>query len=218
MSYGFDTQLLKDIEPNSIIVPAIGNLHAYDWLCPEGHRHFQGKYEKCDQCGSTELTKDIQWKIISHPIRSSFYFDTALHFQYMPEETEGLVHETMSLQGSCFMISKEQYFDLNICDESFGSWGQQGTETACKIWLSGGKVLASRKAFYGHQFRETEGFPYENKVEDIFHAQSFSRNLFHKNSWPRQVRGLEWLIKRFNYPGDWSVDKVKEFITPFRVV
>jgi len=210
MAMGFDKALLEDIDDLTTIVPSIGNLHAYDWVCPQGHRHFQGKYEKCDQCDSSELTKDIKWEIIPHPIRSSFYFDTALHFQYCPEETPGLVHETMSIQGSCFVISKERYFDLNICDESFGSWGQQGTEVACKSWLSGGRVLSSRKTFYGHQFRETEGFPYENKVEDIFAAQKFSRELFLKDRWDKAIHPLSWLIEKFGYQGDWTPEKVKE--------
>lgn len=210
MSQGFDVKMLEDTQDDAILVPSLGNLHAYDWVCPKGHRHFQGKYETCDQCGSTDLIKDIQWKIIAKPIMSSFYFDTSLHFQYCPIQSDKLVSETMSLQGSCFMISKERYFDLNICDEEFGSWGQQGTETSCKSWLSGGKVLSTKRAYYGHQFRETEGFPYLNPVEAIFHAQSKSREMFLGNKWPQQVRPIQWLIERFGYQGDWSPEKMNE--------
>ncbi len=144
------------------------------------------------------------WKIIPKPIMSSFYFDTTLHFQYCEKQSEDLISETMSLQGSCFVAPKSMYFDLNLCDEDFGSWGQQGTEVACKTWLSGGRVLSTKNAFYGLQFRETEGFPYLNSVEAIFKAQDFSRNLFLKNAWPRQVRSIQWLIEYFGYQGDWT--------------
>lgn len=209
-SKGFDTIMIEDMEDNVTLVLGTCNLHAYDWVCENGHRHFQGKYDKCEQCGSTKLNKDIIWKVIAKPIRSSFYFDTKLHFQYMPTDPQELLHETMSIQGSSFMITRDKYWELNICDEDFGSWGQQGVEVACKTWLSGGRVLSTRKAYYGHQFRETEGFPYPNPAEGIFAAQKFSRDLFLQNKWPKQVRSIQWLIKKFNYPGDWSETKVAE--------
>lgn len=215
MSQGFDVKMMEDMADNTVIVPAITNLHAYDWVCPQGHRHFQGKYDKCSQCGSTDLKKDIKWQIIPKPIRSNFCFDSNLHFQYAEKDLPELLTETMSIQGSCFMANRDDYFRLNLCDEAFGSWGQQGVEVACKTWLSGGRVLCTKKAFYGHQFRETEGFPYENKAEDIFAAQKFSKDLFLKNNWPLAKYNFAWLIEKFGYPQDWTPERLKELSTNF---
>ena len=215
MAPGFDLALMEDAGEDVTIVPAICNLHAYDWVCPAGHRHFQGKYEACEQCGSDKLKKETVWQMLAKPIRSSFYFDTALHFQYCEEEAPGLVHDTMSIQGSCFMVSQKKYWELELCDEAFGSWGQQGTEVACKTWLSGGRVLCSKKAFYAHQFRETEGFPYPNPTEKIIEAQKFSRNLFLNNCWPKQVRSFQSLVEQFNFPGDWTPKHLQDLCTPF---
>lgn len=212
-SQGFDTAILEDMESDTVIVPAICNLHVYDWFCPNGHKHFQGKYEECEQCGSKELSKIPIWQMIARPIRSNFYFDTGLHFQYMPEDTDELVSETMSLQGSCFVANRDKYFELNLCDEQFGSWGSQGTEVACKTWLSGGRVLSTKKAFYGHQFRETEGFPYHNPGDAILAAQKYAKDLFLGNKWPLQKYPIQWLIEKFNYPGDWTKEMVKELCT-----
>jgi len=215
MSQGFDVAMMQDMEDDVTMIPMVGNLHVYDWVCPQGHRHFQGKYDMCEQCGSTELKKEVVWNIIPKPIRGSHYFDTNLHFQYADEEAEGLVTESMSIQGSCFMATREKYFELNLCDEQFGSWGQQGTEVACKTWLSGGRVLSTKKAYYGHQFRETEGFPYENKADDILATQKKSRDIFLGNKWEGQVKPIQWLVEKFNYQGDWSPEKVKELCAPF---
>lgn len=213
MSQGFDVKMMEDMEDNVTMIPALGNLHVYDWLCPSGHRHFQGKYDLCEQCGSTELKKQVVWQIIPKPIRSNHCFDTALHFQYAEQDTEGMVVESMSIQGSCFMATREKYFELNLCDENFGSWGQQGTEVACKTWLSGGKVLSTKKAYYGHQFRETEGFPYENNADDILATQRKSRDIFLGNRWEGQIKPIQWLIEKFNYPHDWTPEKVAELCT-----
>lgn len=217
MSQGFDVKMIEDMEDDVTMIPAVGNLHVYDWICDNGHRHFQGKYDECEQCGSTNLTKVPVWKIIAKPIRGSHCFDTALHFQYSEQEAEGLVTESMSIQGSCFLTTKERYFALNICDEAMGSWGQQGVEVACKTWLSGGRVLSTKRAYYGHQFRETEGFPYPNPAEQIFATQDISRALFLKNKWPQQVRSIQWLIEKFNYEADWTPELVEKLCEPFVV-
>lgn len=213
MSPGFDVAITQDMDKDTVIVPAIANLHVYDWQCGNGHRHFQGKYDKCEQCGDSNLVKLPVWQIIAKPIRSNFYFDTALHFQYAEKDLPELLTETMSIQGSCFVADKETYFKLNLCDEAVGSWGQQGTEVSCKMWLSGGRVIATKKAWYGHQFRETEGFPYHNPGDAILAAQKFSRELFLGNNWPLQKKSIQWLIEKFNYPGDWSKEKVEELCT-----
>lgn len=216
LSQGFDVKMMADMEDDVTLIPAVGNLHVYDWVCDQGHRRFQGKYDECEQCGSKELHKEPVWKVIAKPIRGSHCFDTALHFQYAEEEAEGLLTESMSIQGSCFMVSRRKYHELNICDEAFGSWGQQGTEVACKTWLSGGRVLSTKRAYYGHQFRETEGFPYPNPAEQIFAAQDFSRGLFLQNKWPQQVRPIQWLIEKFNYQADWTPELVEKLCAPWK--
>lgn len=217
MSKGFDERMMEDMQNDTVIVPALANLHAYNWVCEKGHRNPQGKIEKCNQCEATEFRKEVVWQIVHKPLRSNFYFDTALHFQYSKDDVVGLVTETMSIQGSCFMANRDKYFELNLCDEAFGSWGQQGTEVACKTWLSGGRVLATKKAFYGHQFRVTEGFPYENPVPKILETQVYSRNLFLKNNWLLQKKPIQWLIEKFEYQGDWTKDKVKELCSDWKL-
>lgn len=213
LSQGFDVKMMEVMDDDTVVVPSLCNLHAYDWVCENGHRHFQGKYDECEQCKSTKLSKDVQWKIIAKPIMSSFYFDTTLHFQYCEKQSEDIVSETMSLQGSCFMANRDKYWELGLCDEFLGSWGSQGTEVSCKTWLSGGYVLSTKRAYYGHQFRETEGFPYLNKVEDIFRARDSVQDMFLGNKWDKQVKSIQWLIEKFGYQGDWTPEKVKELCT-----
>lgn len=212
LSKGFDTAILEDVKEDRVLVPALHNLHAYDWLCENKHRHFQGKYEKCEQCGSTNLRKETVWKIIPKPSMVSYYFDTDFHFQYSEKQAEGMLVETMSIQGSCFIAPKSMYWELKLCDETFGSWGQQGIEVAVKTWLSGGQVMSTRKAFYGHQFRETEGFPYLNPVEKILETRQFSKDFFFKSKFDGQIHPISWLIEKFGYEGDWTKEAVDNLI------
>jgi glycosyltransferase involved in cell wall biosynthesis len=203
---GFDRVLLADIEPDMTIVPVMRNLHAFDWVCEEGHRRYQGPSGVCVQCGK-ETTMDVVWIAKKNPQSSAYRFDKDLHFQYWADYKkvqQGDLVETMSIQGSCFMISKKRYFDLNICDERHGSWGQQGTEVACKTWLSDGRCIVNKKTWYAHLFRTQGGdfgFPYPNP--GIEKAREYSKDLWFNNKWDKAKHPLSWLIEKFN-PPEWG--------------
>lgn len=210
---GFDVKLLSVIEPDMTLVPVMKNLHVFDWVCAVcDARWYQGPTPtkcKSENCNSQEFYRDILWRAKPSPNSTSYRFDTTLHFQYFSEyktkQTGDLV-ETMSLQGSFFMLSKEKYWDLNICDENFGSWGQQGVEVACKTWLSGGRVLVYKKTWYAHLFRTQGGdfgFPYPQSQKQVNHAREYSRDLFLNNKWDKQIRPLSWIIDKFS-PPDWT--------------
>lgn len=210
---GFDVKMMEAMagHDNWTMVPVMKNLHAFDWVCPEGHRRYQGPSGTCSTtlpngkvCGK-ETTRDIMWEAKPSPNSVSYCFDSTPHFQYFGEftkrpEGQGEITETMSLQGSCWMLTREKYWELNICDENFGSWGSQGIEVAVKTWLSGGAVMVNRKTWYAHMFRTQGGdfsFPYPIKVSDQEKAKAFARDLFFNNNWDKQIRPLWWLVEKF---------------------
>jgi len=94
----------------------------------------------------------------------------------------------MSLQGSCFMLTRDKYWELGICDENMGSWGSQGLEVACKTWLSGGRVIINKKTWYAHMFRTQGGdfsFPYHNPQSKVSEAKQKAKNLFFDGNWDK---------------------------------
>src|SRR3990167_4680065 len=191
LSQGFDVAMLKDIEPDSVIVPALGKLNVKNWTIPPT------------------------------PLNSNFVLNTNLEFHYAPNIPE-LVHETMTIQGSGFMVSRENYWKWNLCDEVFGSWGMGGAEVALKTWLLGGRVLSTKNAFMGHWFRMPEdggdGFPYERDMKQVNHAFAYARELFLGNKLKGQKRSMQWLIEKFNLPLDWSPIQCAVLCAPFNDV
>ena len=114
---------------------------------------------------------------------------------------------TLSIQGSCFMLTRERYWALNICDEAHGSWGQQGVEVACKTWLSGGQVMVNKKTWYAHLFRTQGGdfgFPYPLSGSDIDHARKYSREQFIDGKFKGKY-DLKWLLDKFYPVPDWHI-------------
>lgn len=225
----FDVRLLEGAQPDWTIVPGQYNLLAFEWKCKKcGATKDQGpKPAKCGSCNSRYLKQVKVWKprdgkegrrtAYTH----SWRFDTTLTFQYWGQyasdekhckkhdvpfrlETQGKIHDTMCLLGACWAIRRERYFDLNICDEQFGSWGNQGVEVAIKTWLSGGELKVNQNTWFAHFFRVGGiGFPYEGGGRKE-RAVARSKELFLQNQWEKQVHPLSWLIEKFWPVPDWS--------------
>jgi len=218
---GFDVKLMADMQDDWTVVPIMRNLHTFDWVCKNGHRRYQSPSGPCKECGEpTEM--EVVWIPKRSPQSLSYCFDAEPHFQYFGEylKREGVsgdFNETMSLQGSCFMMTRDKWFELDVCDESFGSWGSQGIEVAVKTWLSGGRVICNHKTWYAHQFRTQGGdfgFPYELSGRQVEHAKKTARGLFFTNSWPKQVRPLSWLVEKFWPVKGWTdedLERIREF-------
>src|SRR3990167_986747 len=149
------------------------------------------------------------WTIPPTPLNSNFVLNTNLEFHYAPNIPE-LIHETMTIQGSGFMVSRENYWKWNLCDEAFGSWGSLGGEISLKAWTSWGKVLSTKNAYMGHYFRMPEdggdGFPYERDMQQVNHAFDYLKDLFLNNKWSGQIRSIQSLVEQFNFPADWNRD------------
>jgi len=201
---GFDVKMMSEMKDNYTMIPVLYNLYGFDWVCPDGHKRYQSPSGSCKECGKP-TTRDIIFKPRLSRRTEAWRFDTTLHFQYHGARkkqvpAEDTLIETMSAQGSCFMLTREKYWELDICEEAHGSWGQQGTEVACKTWLSGGRLVTNRKTWYSHLFRTQGGdfsFPYPQSGRQIENARKYSRKLFIENTWIKQIHPLSWLIEKF---------------------
>jgi glycosyltransferase involved in cell wall biosynthesis len=214
---GFDVKMMEVMHDDWTMAPLMKNLHAFDWVCEDGHRRYQGPSGPCNVCGK-ETTRDVVWIAKDSPKSISYCFDATPHFQYFGEyskrpEARGDITESMSLQGSCFMMTRAKYWELGICDENFGSWGSQGIEVAAKTWLSGGAVMVNHKTWYAHMFRTQGGdfsFPYPISGRDQEKAKRMARDLFFNNKWPLQKRPLSWLVERFWPVKGWTDEDLQK--------
>lgn len=214
---GFDVKLMNDMKDNYTMVPVMRNLHVFDWVCGKcGNRTYQGPTPKsCSKCDNTDdFFKDIVWISKTNPQSDSYCFDTEPHFQYFREWRNSSIYkeqlktgltETMSLQGSFFMCTRENYWKWNLCDESAGSWGNQGIEVALSTWLNGGRCIVSHKTWYAHLFR-TQGdfsFPYALSGKEVEKTKKYIKEkLFNKY--------IVWLIRYFSPVPGWTEEKIQE--------
>lgn len=213
---GFDIKLIDGCQHDWTLVPLMYNLHAFDWQCPGcGHRSYQGpKPEKCSVCHNTnEHNMMIVWQPRWNRLTYSWRFDKEMNFQYWrehrkrPETRRGSYIETMSFIGACWFMERERYWALDGLDEAHGSWGQVGTEMACKSWLSGGKLLTCKKTWFSHMFRTNNhgfSFPYPMSGNQINRAKTYSRDLWLNDKWPKAKYPLKWLVDKFAPVPGWE--------------
>jgi hypothetical protein len=234
---GFDRKMLdffKEVGDDVTAVPTMRNLHVFDWKCQKcGKKWYQGPTPtNCREdnfkgtgvpCDSTRFKRKMVWIGKERPQSNSYCFDSEPHFQYnnpylkRPEvkkliEEKGY-NETMSLQGSCFMCTKEKYWELDLGGEELGNWGSQGIQIACATWLSGGRVLVNHNTWYAHLFRTQGGdfgFPYQLGGRDTQKTKNNVKDLFWNMKHPKQIYPVSWLIERFWPVDGWSEEDLKK--------
>jgi hypothetical protein len=224
---GFDRKMIEFMEqhPEDTAVPIMRNLWSYDWACYHnycGWSKYQGPTPKvCPKCGkSDKLRRKMMWVGKNNPQSVSYCFDPEPHFQYFEEykhrepfitdKKEKGYTETMSLQGSCFMCSRENYWKYEMCDEKAGSWGNQGIELALSTWLCGRKVLVNHNTWYAHMFRTQGGdfsFPYPQGGRSVQKTKDYIKDKFWNMKHPLQIHPVSWLVERFSPVMENATDK-----------
>lgn len=213
---GFDVKMLEAFKQegdNAVIVPVMRNLHAFDWKCYHcGWKKDQGPTPTaCGKCGkSDKIRRKMTWDLRKNKFSQAYTFDSIPHFQYhdqykktekyAKDKAETGLTETMGLQGSFFMATREKYWELNLSDESVGSWGNQGIEVACKMWLSGGRVLCNHNTWYAHMFRTQGGdftFPYDQSGNAVQKTKQKVWEHFFNGKFKQQIHPMSWLVERF---------------------
>jgi glycosyltransferase involved in cell wall biosynthesis len=229
---GFDRKMIEFMKrhgDDTTAVPIMRNLHAFDWKCYHcGKKWYQdAEPECCDQCHKGDkIRKKMLWYGKPNPSSWSYCFNAEPRFMYFEDwkhrekngesnkqkaKREGY-SETMSLQGSCFMSTREKYFSLPLCDESFGNWGNQGIELACATWLSGGKVLVNHDTWYAHLFRTKSnfGFPWPASGRDQQKVKQNVKDNFWNRKKPNQIHLVSWLVEKFWPIPGWSDEDLKK--------
>ncbi len=225
---GYDKKMIEGFKKVGDKVTMVGimrNLWMFDWKCHHcGWKKYQGPTpKKCENCGKTDkIKRKMMWIGKERPQSKSYCFDKDPHFQYFNEYTKrdefkedaktGFT-KTMSLQGSCFMLTRDRYLELDICDEKLGNWGNQGIEVAVKSWLSGGEVLVNHNTWYAHMFRTQGGdfsFPYQLGGREVQKTKKRVKDLFWKNRWAKQEKPLSWLVRKFAPVKGWSEKDIKK--------
>lgn len=136
---GFDVELKKSCENNTVIVPRRYRLDPEKWEIIQDGR---------PPIDRMILTEDLHGK------------------DWQAGNTDAEIEETPSSQGSCWFMKKEYFHELELMDEkTYGTFWSEFQEIGLKCWLSGGRVLVNKKTWYAHWHKDKRGYNLTEKNE-----------------------------------------------------
>jgi glycosyltransferase involved in cell wall biosynthesis len=174
---GFDSVLKQDIKDNWVVVPRRYPLDPEKWQIEE---RSDNKY----------------------PI-DRMYLSTDLHGVAWPEgNTDALIEDTPSSQGSCWFMKKDYFHELELLDdEKWGSFYLEFQEIGLKTWLSGGEIKVNKNTWYAH-FHKTIGRGYSLDKGEQEKAEEAIAEWTVGKGWHKQKLPLAWFKEKWpNMPG-----------------
>ena len=175
---GYDRILTETCEDDWVVVPRKYDLDVGTW-CRRG-------YSCCDYMFLTALDAD------GGPLRAK-----RIKGRTMDGEAP-MIDDLMVGQGSCYLMKRDRFKELDGLDEGHGSLGWMGCEIACKSWLSGGKLKVNKNTWYAHWQKGIKGHRFPLTHAELDKARDYAVDLWTNNRWPKAVHDLKWLQEKFD--------------------
>ena len=188
---GYDVKLTAVCGPKQLIVPRRHRLDAENWCLIEDER------------------PPIDYMFLS---RAHGY----LHGWRWDELYEPKKHipidEVMTIQGSCWFMHRSLWDELvgPLDDENYGPFANEAQEVSLKVWLGGGQCLVNKATWYAHYHKKgsDNGYrftreQYRKHKESIKRGRKFCTDFWMNNKWDKQVRNLDWLVRKFKPVPTW---------------
>ena len=206
---GFDVKLMENCEYDWTVLPRMYNLDVMSWepklAKKTDYMWFRSPYAK-DQPFRVQY-----W---DGPIAREFPNEYKEYKKYA--RVQGPIADVMTGQGACFFMHLQRFWELGGMDEAHGQWGQMGIEVALKAWLSGGRHVVNKNTWFAHYFRGGggPGFPWPASGKQQELARVYSKDFWTAGNWDKQVRPLQWLVKKFWPLPTWhNPAEIKEYNT-----
>jgi len=130
----FDVALAEDCRPNWVMVPTRKRLDAEKWIV-RNHR------------------ADINYLYLERPHDDNYQLNGKEWRQKNRNKAlqEVLLDDIIIMQGSCYFMPRDYFYQLELLDEeNYGTFRKDPQEVSFKSWLSGGKVVRTKKTWYAH--------------------------------------------------------------------
>ena len=125
--------------------------------------------------------------------------------------------DEMEFQGSCWFTTKQHLLNIGGFDINTSTGDEfvlESEELSNKTWLSGGKVMVNKHAFYAHWHKGSAGRGYFINKWPMRKQRIFHIDYWMNDRWPKAIHTMEWFIERFwplpGWPDDWRDPKYQE--------
>jgi glycosyltransferase involved in cell wall biosynthesis len=190
-SSGFDRVLIADCDEESVVIPRRYGLDPVTWTTDQDVRDAHYLAWPWRDPAKEPTLRGLTWKERSR---------ARAHI---------LLDDEMTTQGSCWLMSRTLWNRIGPLDtEHYGPFICEPQEICNKAWLSGGRVLVTRKTSYAHWYkRNGQGYVLSKRQSRMGLAYNVD-HWVNDRPWPGKVRSFEWLINHFwpvpGWPENWK--------------
>jgi len=144
-SEGYDVELAESCGAQNVVVPRRKRLDPINWCVKEVHK------------------PDIDYMFLSFPDDPNDWGGKGLNGKVWEERNRDTalkaveIDDLMSAQGSGWFMHRSYFDELELMDEgSYGTFWNEFQEIGLKCWLSGGRVIVNKRAWYAHLHKGKE--------------------------------------------------------------
>ena len=205
LDQGWDTKLLADIEDNWVVIPRRYRLDAENWLIAEDGR------------------PPVDYMYLTYPYERPYDWKCGLHgFEWRQrylDRKDIMIDDTMSWQGSCYLMSRKWWDYLGgLSEVGYGAFTHEAQEIGNKTWLGGGRLVVNKNTWYAHLHKGKSGKKYgfsNAQYREFMRSKEAGRQFcidyWVNDKWPERKYDFEWLLAKFWPIPGWS-DNWKETI------
>jgi hypothetical protein len=198
---GFDEVVKADCPDGDMLIPRRYSLDAARWCIennPKGPRDYH------------YLTSPV-WSIRER-------HDYSIQGMEWPARTRARlvgydVDETMSLQGSCYVLTRAHYERLGPLQEAgYGTFAQEPQELGLKTQLGGGRLLTTKRTYYAHLHKGKKyGRGYRPNREEIAAGHEYSAHYWMSQPGMRDFIAHWWPVP--TWPAD-TLERWDDYFPP----
>ena len=184
-SKGFDEVLKADCDDNTVVVLRRYALDPEKWELESNPKY------------------PIDYMYLSNDLHGRVWHEKNKDEQLKRKEIDDL----MSAQGSMWFMKREYFDYLELMDEyHWGEFAREFQEIGLKAWLSGGRVIVNKKAWYAHWHKsKADGRGYSLDRNEIEKANKYVLQFFYKLPWAKQKYKFNYLLDKFKPIPTWTI-------------
>ncbi len=155
----------------------------------------------------TDNKYPIDYMYIDFPRKGKDHDDGMHGVPWKKESKNDFIDETPSMQGSCWFMTKEYFYKLNLMsEEGYGQFAQESQEIGFKTWLSGGSLLVNKRTWYAHLHKGNRYGRFYKFPGGTVEASNWSASHWLNNREPNMIHDFAWFINE-KFPGMPGWDK-----------
>ena len=188
LSQGYDAVLTRACDDRTIVIPAKHSLNVADW---------------------TPFRDPICYHYLSWPWTPGSHGGETQAYEraYHEARQATRIDETLSFQGSAWLMRRSHWDRLAPMDHEHYYYAQEAEELGLRTWLGGGRVLTVKDAWYAHLWKgQSQKRTFSRERVQWRQAMLWCARYWMTNQWKDRVHDYAWVIDKFGPLPGWPVD------------